>query len=103
MQKVINWLRKTNKPLRQIKSAGILLIPVALYFVPVNWLDSQHSICLFKNIFGYDCYGCGITRAILSALHFQFDNAFQYNKLFVIVFPLLIYIWTKTFLKTIQS
>jgi hypothetical protein len=83
----------------QIKSAGILLIPVALYFVPVHWLEQQHSVCLFKNITGNDCYGCGITRAILSALHFQFGNAFQYNKLFVFVLPIRIYIWIKTFIK----
>lgn len=98
MQMGIRWL-KSRKLRRHIKSIGILLIPVALYFIPVHWLDGQHTICLFKNITGGDCYGCGMTRAILSALHFQFDNAFHYNKLFVIVFPLLLYVWAKTLLK----
>jgi hypothetical protein len=37
-----------------------------------------------------------MTRAILSAIHFQFTNAFHYNKLVIIVLPLLIYIWFKT-------
>jgi hypothetical protein len=95
---VTYWLK--SKKLRQyIKSTGILLIPVALYIVPLNWLYNQHSICLFKNLTGLDCYGCGMTRAILSALHFHFESAFYYNKLFVIVLPLLIYIWTMSIIK----
>lgn len=97
-----NWL-KSKTLLGQIKGTGILLIPVALYFVPIDSLDRQHSICLFKNIFGIDCYGCGMTRAILSALHFHFDNAFNYNKLFVIILPLLVYFWTMTFIKQLTN
>ncbi len=92
------WL-KSKKLHRYTKSTGILLIPVALYIVPLNWLYNQHSICLFKNIAGFDCYGCGMTRAILSAMHFHFVSAFHYNKLFVIILPFLLYIWTKTLIK----
>ena len=95
MQKEIYWLN--NKGLfRILKYAGIILIPVALYFVPQEWLISQNSVCLFKNLTGNECYGCGMTRAILSAIHFRFVDAFHYNKLFLIVLPVLIYIWAKT-------
>jgi hypothetical protein len=95
MQKDTNWL-KDKKLFLQAKSVGLFLIPVALYFVPLDWFKNQHSICLFKNLTGKECYGCGMTRAILSAFHFNFENAFQFNKLFVIVLPLLFYIWFKT-------
>jgi len=91
----INWL-KDKKHHQQVKSVLIFLIPFALFFVPLDWMKHQHSICLFKNLTGYECYGCGMTRAILFLLHFQFKIAFNYNKLVVIVLPLLIYIWTKT-------
>jgi hypothetical protein len=64
--------------------------------LPPEWLKNQHSICLFKNLTGHECYGCGMTRAILSGIHLQFVNAFHYNKLFIIVLPLLVYIWSKT-------
>jgi hypothetical protein len=97
MQKGIYWL-KDNKTIRIIKIAAILIMPVALYFVPLEWVKNQHSVCLFKNLTGMECYGCGMTRAILSAIHLQFENAFHFNKLFLIVFPLLIYIWAKTLL-----
>ena len=80
---------------RSLRLAGILLLPVVLFLLPLDWLKDQHSICLFKNLTGHDCYGCGITRAILSAIHFHFEDAFHYNKLFLVVFPVLIFIWTK--------
>jgi Protein of unknown function (DUF2752) len=94
MPRDIYW-SKDKKQLRLIKLWGMLVVPVVLYFIPLEWLKDQHSICLFKNITGHECYGCGMTRAIISAIHLQFANAFQYNKLFLIVLPLLIYVWGK--------
>jgi hypothetical protein len=83
----------------RIKSIGMLLFPVALYFIPVDCLNKQHSICLFKNLFGVECYGCGITRAVISTIQFDFVSAFHYNKLIVIIFPLLVYIWLKALIQ----
>jgi hypothetical protein len=39
-----------------------------------------------------------MTRAVLSAIHLRFGDAFMYNKLVVIVLPLLTFIWAKTLL-----
>ena len=94
MQRDIYW-SEDKKLLRLIRAGGLLLLPFMLFLIPLDWMKNQHSICLFKNITGHECYGCGMTRAILSAIHFQFANSFQYNKLFLIVLPLLIYIWAK--------
>lgn len=99
---VTNWL-ENNKLVYQIKSIGLLISPVALYLVPLNWIKHQHTICLYKNITGHNCYGCGMTRAVLSALHFQYENAFNYNKLVIVVFPLLIFIWVKTVVKIVTK
>jgi hypothetical protein len=99
MQKAISWLG-TKKLYLKIKIAGILVIPAILFFIPVEWLGKQPSICLFKCITGRECYGCGMTRAVLSTLHFRFIDAFDYNKLVIIVLPLLIYIWINYLLKT---
>lgn len=95
---VINSL-KSNKCLNQILSKGVLLIPFALYLVPMNWLEKQDAICLFRNTLDLDCIGCGMTRAFLSVLHFQLEEAYNFNKLVIIVFPLLSYLWIK---KTIR-
>jgi hypothetical protein len=79
-----------------VKDMAIILAPLALFFVPMAWLTGNHSLCLIKNIFGVECFGCGITRAIVSAVQLHFAEAYHYNKLIVVVFPLLMYIWIKT-------
>lgn len=89
------YLLKNKDTLRILMVSGIILIPLILYIIPLEWLENQHSVCLYKNLTGKECYGCGMTRAVLSAIHFKFANAFQYNKLVIIVLPLLVYIWAK--------
>jgi hypothetical protein len=95
MHRVVYWLNN-NRQFRVIKITGILLIPALLFIIPFDWISEQNSVCLFKNLTGHECIGCGMTRAVLSVLHFQFGNAFRFNKLVIIVFPLLVYIWLKT-------
>ncbi|MDR2868809.1 MAG: DUF2752 domain-containing protein [Bacteroidales bacterium] len=84
-----------SKLYKGTKFVVIALLPFMLYFVPLKWLTGPHTICLFKNIFGRDCIGCGITRAVISTLQFDFAGAFHFNKLIVIVFPLMLYLWVK--------
>ncbi len=44
------------------------------------------SLCLVKNIFGISCFGCGLTRAFISILKFEFKKAFEYNVLGIPLF-----------------
>jgi hypothetical protein len=88
-----NVIIKVNS---KISFLVILAFPILLYLTPIDWLNKQHTICLLKNIFGIDCYGCGITRAVLSGIQLDFEGAINYNKMVVIVLPLLIYTWIKT-------
>jgi len=78
-----------------VKLSLVMLLPVFLYFIPIDWLNGQLTLCLFKNLTGRECWGCGITRAVISAVQFHFETAFHYNKLIVVVFPLLLYEWIK--------
>jgi hypothetical protein len=77
------------------KLGGLFLLPFLFSFFSLDKLDERQSICLFKNIFGIDCYGCGITKAIISAVQLDFVRAFSYNKLIIVVMPLIIYLWVK--------
>ena len=72
-----------------------IILPIILFFIPLEWLNKQHSICLIKNIFGVECYGCGITRAIISGVQLDFTKAIEYNKMAIIFLPLFIYEWFK--------
>ncbi|MDR3367177.1 MAG: DUF2752 domain-containing protein [Prevotellaceae bacterium] len=87
------WPLKIREIAVQIKKIGILLLPFFLYFVPAEWLAKQHSVCLFYNLFGWECYGCGMARAVLSVIQLEFIRAYSYNKLVVVVFPALVYVW----------
>ena len=73
----------------------LLSIPIILYLLPLDGFLNGNSICLVKRLFGVECWGCGITRAVLLTLHNDIDLAVQYNSLVIIVFPLLIVIWIK--------
>jgi hypothetical protein len=86
-----------------LKLIGLVFFPILLYLIPLNWLNRQHSICLIKNIFGFECFGCGITRAIISAVQFDFNSAYNYNHLVIIVLPIFIYVWTKMVIETIKQ
>ncbi len=74
-----------------------ILLPLAFILIPTSWFEGRRSICLIRNVFGIKCPGCGMTRAILCVFHGNFKGAFRYNKLVVIVFPLLSYVWLRGF------
>lgn len=85
----------------KIRLACLLAIPIALYCIPAGWIMHGHPVCLFRNLFGTECYGCGMTRAVFSLLRLDFGAAWEYNRLIVIVAPLLTYIYIKETVKTI--
>jgi hypothetical protein len=86
---------KSKKIKNNILLLVYIILPIILFFIPLEWLNKQHSICLIKNIFGVECYGCGITRAIISGVQLDFTKAIEYNKMVIIVLPLFIYEWFK--------
>jgi Protein of unknown function (DUF2752) len=47
--------------------------------------------CLFRQLTGLQCPGCGSTRALHQLLHGHFTAAFALNPLFVVAIPLLLY------------
>ena len=83
-------------------SINILLL-LLLYNLP---LETNHSLCIYKNITGKECFNCGMTRAFLSILHLQFKQAMNYNWKVVIIFPyvVIVYVitWYKYIFKTIN-
>ena len=68
----------------------LLLIPVVLIALPADFFDTGQSICFSIIFFNNECYACGMTRAIQHLIHFDFLIGYSYNKLSILVFPLLI-------------
>lgn len=72
-----------------------VVAPLLIYTIPPHLFYEGDSLCLFTRLFGVNCYGCGITRAIFAALHLDFRLAWDYHHCVVVVLPLLIYLWLK--------
>lgn len=43
--------------------------------------------CASKGLTGYDCPGCGLTRAFISISHGQFERAWKFNAASFVIYP----------------
>lgn len=78
-------------------SINILLL-LLLYNLPI---ETNYSLCIYKNITGKECFNCGMTRAFLSVLHLQFAQAIEFNWKVIIVFPYAVIVYGITWYKYI--
>lgn len=78
------------------RAIAVALLPLALYFIPRESLfDHTHTLCLVHNLTGAECWGCGMTRAVVSVMYLDFEAAWAYNRAVVVVAPLLVWLWLK--------
>lgn len=60
-------------------------IELAIVVIGVYWVLNIFGIgCPIKYLTGVSCAGCGMTRAWLSVLRFDFSTAFYYHPLFLL-------------------
>ncbi len=74
-----------------------------LVLLPASFFDTGQSLCLSQLILHKECPGCGITRAVQHSIHFDFETAWHYNKLVILVLPILIYIWVTQVFNTYKK
>ena len=91
----MNTLKKIKNSKYKFYFSGLLLIPLVLLVLPADFFDTGRAVCLSVVLFGKTCYGCGITRAVHHLIHLEFLEAYNFNKLVVIVFPLISYLYLK--------
>tara|TARA_B100000963_G_scaffold184166_1_gene160078 strand:- start:182 stop:499 length:318 start_codon:yes stop_codon:yes gene_type:complete len=84
-----------NKIIKILSLLNLFLIPVILFILPADYFDNGQTICASVLLFDIECYGCGMTRAVMHFIHFEFTKALEYNKLVILVFPLLTLLWLK--------
>ncbi|MCF7927104.1 MAG: DUF2752 domain-containing protein [Candidatus Izimaplasma sp.] len=76
---------------KNIKSYGWLISVLLIYLIYFLIIHPMSEICIVKIITGLPCPFCGITRASLHLLTFQFAGAFYYHPLvFLLPFVVLI-------------
>jgi Protein of unknown function (DUF2752) len=83
-------------PILIIKMIVYITIPIILIILPADYFDSGQSICLSKVLLDVECFACGMTRAIMHLIHFDWGTAYYYNEISFIVLPILMYLWIKS-------
>lgn len=77
----------------------MIIAPFVLIFLPSDFFDYGESICPSYNFFGIRCPGCGITRATMHLIHFEFKEAWAFNKLSFFLDPILLFLYVKIIIK----
>lgn len=78
-------MRKINQPLEKI----LFFLGVFLYALLLRLADIT---CPIRFVLGIPCPGCGITRALFSAVSFDFGMAFAYHPLWIMTPIIFLYI-----------
>lgn len=86
---------KQIKTREKIFLAVYIVTPLVLILLPVDALDHGPVICPSKFFFNFECLGCGMTRAVMHLIHFDFKGARYYNPLSYVVAPVLTFLWLK--------
>ncbi len=86
-----------------IKLGGLILVPIVLLILPSTFFDTGQSLCLSVLLLDMECYGCGLTRAVQHLIHLEFATAYEYNKMVVLVFPILVWLWIGTLREEYQT
>ena len=70
---------------------SVLLAGAAYLFVFEPGKTGLFPVCLFRFLTGYQCPGCGSTRALHQLLHGHVIAAFELNPFFLVAIPFLLY------------
>lgn len=92
-----------NRIFRVIRIILLISIPIILWILPADHFNEGVVVCPSKGLFDIECLGCGMTRAVQHAMHFEFEIAWSYNKLVVIALPLLFFYWLHLLRKWIKQ
>ena len=79
-----------------------VLIPIVLIALPATYFDNGKSLCISRILFNEECPACGLTRACMHLIHFEFEQAFEYNMMCFITFPVIAAFWAFMFYKELK-
>ena len=73
---------------------ALIIFPFVLWIMPATLFDNTgFELCPSKLIFNLECFGCGMTRAVMHLHHFDWNEAIYYNYAVLIVYPVLVIVW----------
>jgi hypothetical protein len=88
--------KRSKRTISLILLCGYILVPMVLWVLPANFFDHTGVIlCVSRWLFDTECYACGLTRSVQHVMHLEFAVGYAHNHLVVVVFPILVYLWTR--------
>jgi hypothetical protein len=83
-----------KKNMEKIWMGLLLVTPFILWILPADFFDNGKVIlCPSRLFFDIECFGCGMTRAIMHLHHFDFESAIFYNSGSILIYPMLVIVW----------
>lgn len=79
------------------------ILPLVLLFLPKDFFDNGPTLCLFTLVTGVNCPGCGMTRACMRMIHFDFQGAWLFHKASFVVLPTLIFLYIRFFVLKLRQ
>jgi hypothetical protein len=64
--------------------------------LPKEFQEILDIPCVFQEIFGFKCIGCGLKTALIEVMYGNFYNALKINKFSIIVFGIISYLSLNT-------
>ena len=88
---------KNNIDIKNRAGEIIIVVSPALVLLvyKICKIFNIETVCIWKNLFGHKCLGCGMTNAIMEIMKGNFQAAADFNILSFIVFPLILFLWLK--------
>jgi Protein of unknown function (DUF2752) len=85
-----------------LRIAALAAVPILLGSIPVSLLERMPRVCVLRRM-GIPCWGCGMTRAVASASRGDLGAAWRYNRLSVVVVPILGLLWWRRISREIDG
>ena len=72
------------------KLISLIGLPFVIFVLPHGFVFDGPTVCIFKNLLGFNCPGCGMTRSIFLLMKGNLFSAIQLNWRALIVMPIFI-------------
>lgn len=76
--------------IKKVLEANLILLLIFVAYYIINKYTGIYIPCMFHEITGYKCPGCGITHLLFDLVNFRFVEAFKDNPLLFIYLPFII-------------
>lgn len=81
-----------NKTSKGLKRTWPVFIVIFIFYYSFIHLTGREASCVYKNIFGIPCPGCGMTRSYQALFQLDLHQAFYYHPLFFLVPVIILFV-----------